>query len=134
MRLIGAKSIMQMQKRPVFLVLHQLRLPLTGLVSIAHRITGIMLFLHLPLMLYLLQHSLASAGGFAEVQRWLQSWPARLEMALVAWWLAHHLFAGLRHLLLDMDIGVGLAQARRSAVLVLVGGGLVLLLGAVGGL
>jgi len=127
MRFIGDKSIMQTTKRPVFLSLHQIHLPLTGVISIAHRLTGVVLFLLLPLLLYLFQHSLESAEGFSEVRQWLQSWPWRLLVLLATWWFSHHLFAGLRFLLMDFDIGVKLPQARLGASLVLVAAGAVVL-------
>jgi succinate dehydrogenase / fumarate reductase cytochrome b subunit len=132
MRFTDAKSTMQTKKRPVFLALHQISLPLTGFISIAHRVTGLLLFFLIPVVLYLLQHSLATVEGFAEVRQWLQGWPARVALVMAAWWFAHHLFAGLRFLLIDCDIGVGLSRARDSARLVLLGGIVVLLVSAVG--
>jgi succinate dehydrogenase / fumarate reductase cytochrome b subunit len=131
MRFPGGKSIMQTNKRPVFLTLHQIHLPLAGLVSIAHRITGVLLFLILPLVIYLLDHSLESAEGFVEVMQWLQGWPWRLLFAVMVWWFAHHLFAGLRFILIDLDIGVNPAPARHGARLVLLCGAVVLLISAV---
>lgn len=132
MRSVDGKSIMQTTKRPVFLSLHQTHLPLTGFVSIAHRLTGVLLFLLLPLLLYLLQHSLASEAAFDEVRQWLHSWPWRLLLLLLIWWFAHHLFAGLRFLLMDFDIGVQLPQARLGATLVLLAAAVVVLAVIVG--
>lgn len=119
---------MQTSNRPVFLHLLQIHLPLTGWISILHRITGALLFLLLPLPIYLWQRSLESEAGYAQVLDWLESWPPRLLVLLLLWWFAHHLFAGIRYLLLDLDYGVGLAQARVSARLVLLGDALVLLI------
>lgn len=131
MRFSGTKSIMQTNKRPVFLNLSQIHLPLTGIVSITHRVTGVLLFLSLPLLIYLLQCSLESAEKYAEVQHWLQSRVWRLFLVLVVWWFAHHLLSGLRFMLIDLDIGVGLAQARLGAKLVSFGSVTVLLISAV---
>jgi len=111
--------------RPVFLNLLQIHLPLMGWVSIAHRITGIMLFLSLPLPLWLWQRSLASAEDFTRIAQWLEDWPLRLMLLLLLWWFLHHLFAGLRVLLLDMEIGSDLQTARLSALVVLMLDGLV---------
>jgi len=115
------------QDRPVFLHLLQIRLPLTGWISIAHRLTGALLFLLLPLPLYLWQLSLQGEAGFAQALAWLGQWPLRLLLLLLLWWFAHHLFAGIRFLLLDLELGVGLAAARRSARWVLYADALVLL-------
>lgn len=119
---------MQSVNRPVFLHLLQIRLPLSGWISIFHRITGVLLFLLFPLPLYLLQLSLQSEGGYRLVSDWLMLWPLRLMLLLLLWWLAHHLFAGLRYLLIDLDRGVDLAQARRSARVVVAADLLTLLL------
>jgi len=119
---------MQTDDRPVFLHLLRIHLPVTGWISILHRISGVLLFLLLPLPLYLWQRSLESDAAYAQVLEWLGSGPLRLLLLLLLWGFAHHLFAGIRHLLLDLDRGVDLARARASARLVLAADALVLLL------
>lgn len=106
--------------RPVSLNLLKIRLPLPGVVSIMHRVSGAFLFLLLPVLLYILQLSLSSADGFAEVRSWFQTPVAKLALLLVVWAYLHHFCMGLRYLALDLDIGVQLAQARLTAKLVLV--------------
>jgi succinate dehydrogenase / fumarate reductase cytochrome b subunit len=106
---------MRSTHRPVFLQLFKIHLPLTGWISILHRITGVLLFLLLPAPLYLWQRSLQDEAGFAQVLEWFSHWPLRILTLLLLWWFAHHLFAGIRFLLLDLDVGVGLQAARRSA-------------------
>ncbi len=106
--------------RPVYLNLFKIRLPLPGVVSIMHRASGLLLFLLLPLLLYVLQQSLVSAQGFATVRDWLQPPWIKLGLLVVVWAYLHHFCMGLRYLALDLDIGVNLAQARFSAKLVLV--------------
>lgn len=112
----------QTNPRPVFLNLFQIKLPVTGIVSIAHRISGMLLFFSLPGALYLLGLSLSSAAGFQRAVTILQSLPFRLLALLTIWALLHHLLAGLRFLLIDLDIGVDRANARASALSVIVGG------------
>ena len=107
-------------RRPVYLNLFKIRLPLPGVVSIMHRASGALLFLLLPLLLYGLQQSLASEQGFAEVQGWFRQPLAKLALLGVIWAYLHHFCMGLRHLALDLHIGLDLAQARFSAKLVLV--------------
>ena len=116
--------------RPVFLHLLQIRLPLTGWVSIAHRITGVVLFLLLPVPIYLWQRSLESESGYQQVQLWLESTLIRMLLLLLVWWFFHHLISGLRVLLIDFDKGVSLPVARLTAALILVADILFLLGGA----
>jgi len=111
---------MQTSNRPVFLHLMQIRLPLTGWVSILHRLTGVLLFLFLPLPLYLWQLSLESPQGYLRVQDWLGEWPLKLVLLVVLWWLFHHFISGIRFLFVDIEWGVTLKTARRSAMVVLV--------------
>jgi succinate dehydrogenase / fumarate reductase cytochrome b subunit len=106
-------------RRPVYLNLFKIRLPLPGVVSIMHRASGALLFLLLPLLLYVLQLSLASEYGFSEVQAWFRLPLVKLLLIGTIWGYLHHFCMGLRYLALDFDIGVDLPQARFSAKLVL---------------
>lgn len=107
------------RSRPVYLNLFKIRLPLPGVVSIMHRASGALLFLLLPLLLYLLQLSLSSEQGFVEVQGWFGLPLVKLLLIGVIWGYLHHFCMGLRYLALDFDIGTDLPQARFSARLVL---------------
>ena len=110
---------MSKQKRPVFLNLMQIRLPITAVMSIAHRVTGILLFLALPYLIYVLGQTLQSEQSFAFVRESLDSIPVKIILIILAWSFLHHLLAGIRYLLLDIDIGVELRPARSSAWLVI---------------
>ncbi len=90
-------------------------MPVTALVSILHRLSGVLLFLTLPLLLFMLERSLASAQGFDELLGLFDSNLARLALLPLLWALSHHLLAGLRVLLLDVDVGVDIRAARLSA-------------------
>lgn len=116
-------------KRPVFFQLLQLHLPLTALVSIAHRVTALLLFFALAPAIWLLELSLTDAAGFAHAQQLIHGWPQRLLGALLLWALFHHLLAGLRLLLIDAEIGVERRVAQRTAGLVTVLGFIALLVG-----
>lgn len=102
--------------RPVFLDLARIRFPVGAVASIGHRISGVLLVLALPFAVWFLQLSLRSdaisieTGGFF----------FRLAALLLAWAAAHHLFAGVRHLLMDVGIGASLPAARASAYAVLI--------------
>jgi len=106
---------------PKFLNLLKIKLPPGGITSIAHRISGVLMFLCIPLLTWLFGLSLESEQGFLEVRDFLRSVPVILASLILVWSLSHHLLAGLRHLLLDIDIGVQKAQARASAWLVNLG-------------
>lgn len=107
--------------RPVFLDLARIRLPITALISIAHRITGIVLFLSIPFAIYLLGLSLSSQLEYNHVQGLLGHGLVKVLVIFILWALAHHVFAGLRFLLIDFGVGVERDEARRTAWVVAVG-------------
>ncbi|MBK9131472.1 MAG: succinate dehydrogenase, cytochrome b556 subunit [Gammaproteobacteria bacterium] len=86
------------------------------------RLSGVLLVLSIPVLAYLFDRSLADAEGYAEVFALLQGDGARVVLILLAWVFAHHLLAGIRFLLIDLDVGVELRGARASAWAVLAGG------------
>ncbi len=106
-------------QRPVYLNLIKIRLPLPGIISFAHRITGVVLFLSLPFAVYLLDLSIESEQSFAKVQQILNQPVMLFVQILLLWSLAHHFFAGIRFLLIDAEIGVEKSQARLASWLVL---------------
>jgi succinate dehydrogenase / fumarate reductase, cytochrome b subunit len=109
--------------RPKYYDLNLLNLPVPGLVSIFHRITGVTMFLFMiPLTLYALQMSLSNETGFAEIKKCFSMPIVKLITIGFIWSFMHHLFAGIRYLLLDLHIGIALAPARLSAKIVLVAG------------
>ena len=115
-------------KRPKYLNLMKIRLPVTGMVSIAHRISGVLMFIAIPFMVYLLHLSASGSEGFVQSQNLLQSPVVKPIMLLLIWSVYHHLFAGIRFILIDVDVGVEKPVARVSAMLVLIAGLLAALL------
>lgn len=108
------------KKRPVYLNLMQIRLPVAGVMSIAHRIAGVLLFVSLPFWLYLLDLSLVSVDGFNRASDLLHSdWLLPVYL-LLFWAVMHHLLAGIRYLLLDVDVGIDKPVYRYSALTVLI--------------
>jgi succinate dehydrogenase / fumarate reductase cytochrome b subunit len=107
---------------PVYLNLLRIRFPVGAVTSIAHRISGVLLFLSFPFLIYLLELSLQSPEGFDKAIGFLQNSWLRVGSAFIAWSLFHHLISGVRFLFIDIDKGVTLQQARRSAWLVNIGG------------
>lgn len=108
--------------RPVFLNLRQIQMPVGALTSIGHRVSGILLAAGVPIGVYLLGRSLQNERGFAEVTGLLSHGAVKVAVALVIWALAHHMLAGIRHLLSDFNVGSPLRAARRSAWFVNLGG------------
>ncbi len=103
-------------QRPVFLNLFAIRLPPTAVTSILHRISGTLLFIALPPLLYFLDQSLRGPEEFEATMGQLGSTPGRLFLVVAGWAFFHHLAAGLRLLLLDLGRGTEFALARRTAV------------------
>jgi len=101
--------------RPVFLNLFQIRLPVGGVLSILHRVTGVLLVAALPGLLLLLQQSLGSPRDYEHTSAWLGSVPGRLVVLVLLIIFLQHLLSGLRHLLLDIHIGLSRTSARASA-------------------
>jgi len=106
---------------PKFLNLLQIELPPGGIASIAHRVSGVLMFLSIPLVAWLFGLSLQDEQGYRAALDYLQCLPLRLLSLLLVWSLAHHLLAGLRHLFLDLEIGISRTRARTSAWVVNLG-------------
>jgi succinate dehydrogenase / fumarate reductase, cytochrome b subunit len=101
--------------RPVFLDLTKIRLPIAGIMSIIHRATGVVMVLAIPLLIYLLDLSLSSAEGFADAKAIFTNGFVKLLLFLFLWGLMHHLLAGIRYLLIDIDVGVEKPLFRQTA-------------------
>ena len=108
--------------RPVFFNLLQIQMPVGAVTPIAHRITGMLLVFGIPFGIYVLDVSLKGPQGYAQMIAVPGKWSEKGALTVMAWVLAHHLLAGIRHLLSDVDIGSQLPTARRSAGVVNVGG------------
>ena len=129
--------------RPVFRNIHvtQLagyRLPPAGIVSILHRISGLLLFLLLPFIIWMFDNSVSTeisfdtfANAFVAGIGWLPGWFIKLVALGLIWGYLHHFIAGVRHLWMDATHSVSLEQGHNSALVTLVSSiGLTLLLGA----
>lgn len=108
------------KKRPKNLNLISIRLPLPGVLSIIHRISGAVLFLMLPVLLWLLQDSLASPESFASIKGVIAHPLVKLILFGLIWLYMHHFCAGIRYLLLDVHKGVDLKSARLSSWIVFI--------------
>lgn len=108
--------------RPKHLNLMQIRLPVPALISIMHRVSGAILFLALPLLLWLFQSTLESQASFATFQSVVGNPLVKIVLLGLLWGYLHHMLAGFRHLFLDLHLGVDLQTARLTSMIVLVAG------------
>jgi succinate dehydrogenase / fumarate reductase cytochrome b subunit len=106
------------KRRPKNLDLKTIRLPLPGILSILHRISGVGIFLMLPVLLWLFQSSLASPEAFAVSKSFVAYPLVKLILFGLIWLYMHHFCAGIRYLLLDLHKGIELESARLSSKIV----------------
>jgi succinate dehydrogenase / fumarate reductase cytochrome b subunit len=113
------------KQRPQFRNIHitelkNYRLPIAGFVSILHRISGFLMFLALPLVLYLFQLSILSEDTFKHFAGIASHPLAKLVILVLAWGYFQHFSAGVRHLFMDLHLGLDKESARKSGTTVLV--------------
>lgn len=101
--------------RPRFLNLLLMRYPVGAIASIGHRVSGLLLIIALPALVAGLEWSLRSEADYGQLREMLRTPWARGVFVLLIWALAHHVAAGVRHLLMDAGIGARLPRARASA-------------------
>jgi len=107
------------KKPPKHLNLLKIKMPVAAVVSIGHRISGFLLVIAIPFVIYAFQQSISSAQGYNSIIATLDNPLIQLILVLLAWSFLHHFFAGIRFLLIDIDIGVSRLMARASAWLVI---------------
>jgi succinate dehydrogenase / fumarate reductase cytochrome b subunit len=106
---------MTSEVRPVFLDLRKIRLPINALVSILHRVTGVLLIVSIPLVLGLFALSLSGPEGFSDAAAALRHPLGRLLLLGWFWVLMHHFFVGIRFLLLEVGVGETRQGSRDTA-------------------
>ncbi|PSW12686.1 succinate dehydrogenase cytochrome b556 large subunit [Photobacterium rosenbergii] len=119
--------------RPVNLDLQTIRFPLTAIASILHRVSGVITFVAVAILLWLLGLSLSSPEGFASAAAIVDSFFVKLVLWGILTALFYHIVVGIRHLLMDMgyfeEMETGIKSAKVSFVIVgvlsLFAGGLV---------
>lgn len=121
---------MRHMSRPVYLNLLKIHLPLPGWVSILQRMSGAVLFLVLPLLLYVLQASF-DIDGYTQLREWFVMPVVKMLLTLLMWGYLQHLLGGLRFLLLDIHVGTNLNTARKLSAVTLFASGLLTLIIAI---
>ena len=101
-------------------ILTAYRLPLAGRVSILHRLSGGLLFLFLPFLLYLFSQSLTSEISFELFKDFLSNIVVKLITLVLAWAFLFHFCAGVRHLVMDTHRGVTKDGGKQTSIVVLV--------------
>ena len=107
------------RKRPKYLNLFRIKLPLPGIVSFLHRVSGALLFIAIPLFLFVFQLTLGSPADFDKVRQGLESPLVKLVLIALLWAYSHHFFAGLRFIAMDMGFGIELGKTRLNSWLVM---------------
>jgi succinate dehydrogenase / fumarate reductase cytochrome b subunit len=106
----------------------QYRLPLAGVVSILHRVSGAIMLALLPLVIWLFDTSVTSEISFETFRSaftagigFVPGWLVKLVMLALIWSYLHHFLAGVRHLWMDATHSVTKEFGRTSAVATLAG-------------
>lgn len=107
-------------KRPVNLDLTTFKFPRMAIVSILHRISGVLLFVFLPFVLYLLHSSLKSQDSFLAIQQLLTNPFIKFMLWAVISAAGFHLIAGIRHLIMDFGYFESLSAGKASATMVFI--------------
>ena len=110
---------MNNKKRPVNLNILTIRLPIPAIVSILHRISGLVLFILIPVALWGLSYSLSSQDNFQDLHDKLTTPFMKCVVLLMLAPFIYHFVAGIRHVLLDFNVGVSLQGGRFSSILTL---------------
>jgi len=105
--------------RPVYLDLPRIRQPIPAITSILHRISGAILFIvGVPALLWGVQASLESPETYEAFRAFMARPLVKLGSLVLVWAFLHHLLAGLRHLFMDVHVGLDLRPARQTATAV----------------
>lgn len=96
------------------------RMPITAKISILHRVSGLILLVCLPILLFMVHHMKNDSGYYSEIMSTGYGVFYKLVFTIFMWALLHHLFVGIRHLLLDLHIGLKKSCANSSAWLALI--------------
>lgn len=105
----------KLKARPIYLNLFQIRMPVAAVVSILHRLSGFILISCLPLFIYMFDLSVSDEAGFAEVKAMLDLTLVKYLGSALVWLTCHHFCAGVRFLLIDIDVGLSKSLASKGA-------------------
>ena len=109
---------MNTDHRPVYIDLRKINLPVSALISITHRLSGIyVFFITLPLMLALIYFSTESEDSFNDLSLFLKDYKFILSLIVLSFCILwYHILSGVRHLIMDAHIGESLIASKYSAI------------------
>ena len=109
---------MNTDHRPVYIDLRKINLPVSALISITHRLSGMyVFFITLPLMLALIYFSTESEDSFNDLSLFLKDYEFILGLIVLSFCILwYHILSGVRHLIMDAHIGESLIAAKYSAI------------------
>ena len=109
---------MNTDHRPVYIDLRKINLPVSALISITHRLSGMyVFFITLPLMLVLIYFSTESEDSFNELSLFLKNYKFILGLIVLSFCILwYHILSGVRHLIMDAHIGESLLASKYSAI------------------
>ena len=109
---------MNTDHRPVYIDLRKINLPVSALLSITHRLSGMyVFFITLPLMLALIYFSTESEDSFNELSLFLKNYKFILGLIVLSFCILwYHILSGVRHLIMDAHIGESLIASKYSAI------------------
>ena len=109
---------MNTDNRPVYIDLRKINLPVSALISITHRLSGMyVFFITLPLMLALIYFSTESEDSFNELSLFLKNYKFILGLIVLSFCILwYHILSGVRHLIMDAHIGESLLASKYSAI------------------
>ena len=91
-----------------------------AIASILHRLSGVIVFLLVPVLLWILDKSLSSPEGFAQVQAVFDSFIVRFVVWVFVAGLIYHLIGGIKHLFADLGVAEELQSGRIAATISLI--------------
>ena len=109
---------MNTDHRPVYIDLRKINLPVSALISITHRLSGMyVFFITLPLMLALIYFSTESEDSFNNLSLFLKDYKFILSLIVLSFCILwYHILSGVRHLIMDAHIGESLIASKYSAI------------------
>ena len=109
---------MNTDHRPVYIDLRKINLPVSALISITHRLSGMYIFfITLPLMLALIYFSTESEDSFNDLSLFLKNYKFILGLIVLSFCILwYHILSGVRHLIMDAHIGESLLASKYSAI------------------
>ena len=109
---------MNTDHRPVYIDLRKINLPVSALISITHRLSGMFVFfITLPLMLALIYFSTESENSFNDLSLFLKNYKFILGLIVLSFCILwYHILSGVRHLIMDAHIGESLLASKYSAI------------------